>query len=131
MSKFLYGELTSRVLNSVFTVHSAVGPGLLESVYESALCIEFKHRGIKVERQKEFVFIYRGEFAGKYYADIVVEDKIILELKSVKTLLPIMRAQTINYLRLSKLNVGFQINFYDTKTEFKRCFYDLDCNILR
>ncbi len=98
----------------------------------SLLCILSLSIGeSRFEKQKDFVFIYRVEFAGKYYADIVVKDKILLELKSVKTLLPIMRAQTINYLRLSKLRVGFLINFYNPKTEFERCFYDLDYNILR
>ncbi len=131
MSNVLYHDLSHKVLKAVFTVHTAIGPGLLESAYESAICIELRHQGISFEKQKEYSLIYRGEPAGIYYADLVVENKILLELKSVKTLVPIMEAQLINYLRLSRIQVGFLVNFYSTHTEFKRFYFPNNSNTIQ
>ncbi len=128
MTKIMYHDLSHRVLNAIFTVHTILGPGLLESAYESAICIEFRHQGIRFQRQKEYTLCYRGIQAGKYYADLVVENKILLELKSVKTLISIMEAQLINYLRLSGIQVGFLVNFYNTQTEFKRFYFPVKNN---
>ena len=120
MSKLVYKELSDRVLGAVFKVHNRLGPGLLESAYEGACAIEFRHCGLKVERQVVYPLYYEGELAGAYVADMVVDDKIILELKSVKTLTPMMEAQLLNYLRLSGLPVGYLVNFRNERVEWNR-----------
>ncbi len=120
MSKLIHSKLSNTVLGACFSVHNILGPGLLESAYEGALVIELAHLGIAVERQKIFPVYYKGELAGAYVADIVVDGKIILELKSAVRLTGVMEAQLINYLRLSKIQVGYLVNFRNTKVEWKR-----------
>ena len=124
MSKLVYKELSDRVLGGVFKVHNRLGPGLLESAYEGACAIEFRHCGLGVERQVVYPLYYEGEMAGAYVADMVVEGKIILELKSVKVLTPVMEAQLINYLRLSQLPVGYLLNFRNERVEWKRRVFE-------
>ena len=120
MSTLIHKELSHQVLGSVFSVHNILGPGLLESAYEGALVIEFKHLNIPFERQKVYPVYYRGELAGAYIADLVVDNTVILELKSVQLLNPAMEAQLINYLRLSGIPIGYLINFHPTRVEWRR-----------
>jgi GxxExxY protein len=120
MAEYLFPELSYTVVGALYSVHNILGPGLLESAYEGALVIEFRRQNIKAEQQKVYPLYYKGELAGAYIADLVVEDKLILELKSVSKLTPVMEAQLLNYLRLSKLRVGYLVNFQGTKVEFKR-----------
>ena len=120
MSSLIHKDLSDTVLGAAFAVHNALGPGLLESAYEGAMCVELQHRGLSVERQVVYPLVYRGEYVGAYLADLVVEGTIILELKSVKALTPVMEAQIINYLKLSGLPVGYLLNFHNTRVEWKR-----------
>ena len=120
MSKLVFKELSDRVLGAMFKVHNRLGPGLLESAYEGACAIEFRHCGLRVERQVVYPLYYEGELAGAYVADMVVDDKIILELKSVKSLTSVMEAQLLNYLRLSGLPVGYLVNFRNERVEWNR-----------
>ena len=120
MDELVFRALSHQVLGACFSVHNVLGPGLLESVYEGALVIEFDHRGIPVERQKVYPVYYKGELAGAYIADMVAAGKIILELKSVQTLTRVMEAQLLNYLRLSGVPVGYLINFHGMRVEWKR-----------
>jgi GxxExxY protein len=120
MAQLAFKELSHQVLGSVFSVHNLLGPGLLESAYEGALVIELQRAGIPHTRQKVYPLFYKGELAGAYIADLVVDNKIILELKSVRQLTATMEAQLINYLRLSKVPVGYIINFRNTKVEWRR-----------
>ena len=92
-------------------VHSKMGPGLFESIYDNSLCIELDRRKITYERQKRFPVQYDGEHVGELIADLVVEEKVTVELKSVKDLLPIHEAQVIAYLRAARLKRGLLINF--------------------
>ena len=94
--------LTYRINGAAMAVHSKLGAGLLESVYENALCIKFEKRGIQYERQKRFPVLYDGEDVGEMVDDPVVEEQVIVELKSVKELLPIHEAQSIAYLKAAK-----------------------------
>jgi GxxExxY protein len=119
----IHEELSGKVLRMAFTVHNILGPGLLECCYQDAYCVELKRAGIPFEREQVFALYYRGECIGGYRADLVVDNKIILELKSVKELCPAMEAQTINYLRLSKIPVGYLINFNGTRVQWKRFAY--------
>ena len=120
MSKLLHYELSCKVLEAAFAAHKKLGPCLLEAVYEGGFCMELGRRGIGYERQKVFPVEYYGEYIGAYFADVVVGDAIIVELKSVKCLTEIMAAQVINYLRLSGLDVGYIINFHGIRLEWKR-----------
>lgn len=105
-------DLAYRILGIAYKVHSELGPGLLENAYEACMCYELEKEGIVFERQKELPVIYYGQKIDcGYRIDILVENKIILELKTVDDLLPVHRAQLITYLKLSKIHLGYLINF--------------------
>ena len=104
-------DLTFIIIGAAMAVHSELGPGLLENVYENALCIELAPRNLEYEQQKHLEVLYRGRNVGSFYADLVVEDKVIVELKSVKDLAPIHEAQLITYLKLANIKTGLLINF--------------------
>jgi GxxExxY protein len=116
----IYPELSNRILSLAFSVHNILGPGLLESCYEGALVIELQRADIPFQRQQVFPLYYKGEMVGGYIADLVVDNTVILELKSVQALSPVMAAQLLNYLRLSGCPVGYLLNFNSTKLEWKR-----------
>ena len=105
-------QLSFNVIGAAIEVHKALGPGLLESVYESCLAKELFYRGIKFQRQLELPVYYKGEKLDcEYRIDLMIEDSLILELKSVEKILPIHEAQLLTYLRLSQKKVGLIINF--------------------
>ena len=112
--------LSRKVLGAVFNVHNILGPGLLEAAYEGALVVELQQMGLSVKRQEVYPVYYKGECVGAYIADVVVEGRIILELKSVFKLNANMEAQLINYLKLSKIPVGYLINFRNVKVNWRR-----------
>jgi len=120
MAELIQKELSYKILGMAFSVHNILGPGLLESAYEGAFCVELKQAGIPFSRQKIYPLYYKGELVGGYIADLVVDNSFILELKSVNALTKVMEAQLINYLKLSKLPVGYLINFNSTSLEWKR-----------
>lgn len=104
--------LSREIIGAVIEVHKALGPGLLESAYEECLCQELKMRNIPFERQVDLPIEYKGiKLSAGYRMDIVVENLLVLELKSVEKLLPIHQAQLITYLRLSNIWLGLLINF--------------------
>ncbi len=103
--------LTEKIIGCAIEVHRRLGPGLLESVYESALAIELEHCGLKFERQVALPITYRDRPIGDLRMDIVVDKSVILELKSVERLDPLFEAQLLTYLRLSGLKTGLLINF--------------------
>lgn len=105
-------KLSSKIIGAAIEVHKALGPGLLESAYEECLCYEQDLRGLSFERQKPLPVKYKGRTLDcGYRLDIVVENAIILELKSCKKIEPIHRAQLLTYLKLSGLNLGLLLNF--------------------
>ncbi len=123
MSKeFLYKEITEKLIRCFYNVHDELGGGFLESVYEKALLVEFKEAGLKAEQQKILSVKYKGHIVGDFKTDIVVEDKIILELKAVSNLLPEHEAQLINYLKATGIKLGILVNFGD-RLEFQRRIY--------
>lgn len=114
MEKY-YNQLTHDILECCYEVHSELGPGLMESAYEVCLTKELINAGFKVQCQKILPIIYKGEVLNKNYKmDIVVNDLILLELKSVETVLKVHNAQLLSYLRLSGLKLGLLINFNET-----------------
>ncbi|MEM6780919.1 MAG: GxxExxY protein [Pseudomonadota bacterium] len=104
--------IAKSLVDCVFTVHKNLGPGLLESAYEACLIEEFMERGLKFEAQKPLKIQYKSKLVDvAYRLDLVVEDKILIELKSVEKILPIHEAQILSYLKLSEYKLGFLINF--------------------
>jgi GxxExxY protein len=108
----LHEELTRQIYGAAIEVHRELGPGLLESAYEECLCREFELRRIPFRRQLELPIIYKGlQLSCGYRIDVLVDDAVILEIKSVEATLPIHEAQLLTYLRLSQKRVGLLMNF--------------------
>jgi len=116
----LYQELTETILGCCFDVMNELGIGFLESVYKNALFIAIREKGLKIDVEKRFEVIFRGRKIGLYIADIVVEGKVIIELKCCESLLGEHQAQLINYLKVSNILVGLLVNFGKRKVEYKR-----------
>ena len=105
-------ELTSKIIGSAIEVHKKLGPGLLEKTYEECLCIELEERGILFERQVMLPILYKNkEIKDAYRIDIIIENEIILELKTVERIENIHRAQLLTYMKLSDKKLGLIINF--------------------
>jgi GxxExxY protein len=102
---------TDRIIGCAIEVHKHLGPGLLESVYESALCIEFKASVLPFKRQIRIPLYYKGELISEHRPDLIVDDRVIVEVKSVEALAPIHIAQMLTYLRVTSLRVGPILNF--------------------
>ena len=105
-------KIAKEIVDAAFTVHSALGPGLLESVYETCLAHEFEKRGMAFQRQCSLPVVYDGITidAGLRF-DLMVEESVIIELKAVEKIIPLYKAQILTYLKLSGIRLGFLINF--------------------
>ncbi|WP_294474128.1 GxxExxY protein [uncultured Bacteroides sp.] len=111
-------QLTYKIIGCAYEVHKILGPGLLESTYETCLCYELEKAGIKYEKQKELIINYKGvRLNNGYRIDILVENNIVIELKSVEALLPVHTAQIMTYIKLSKKKIGLLINFNVTNLQ--------------
>ncbi|HET7239313.1 MAG TPA: GxxExxY protein [Terrimicrobiaceae bacterium] len=111
-TEFLNREITQAVIASAISVHRELGPGLLELVYETCLAYELTERGHGIELQKEIPLIYRNiKFQSGFRADLIVEGRVLIELKSIDQLLPVHHAQVITYLKLTGIRTGLLINF--------------------
>ena len=105
-------HITEMIIGAAIEVHRALGPGLLESAYQACVAYDLIERGLKIEQQKPLPVIYKGvKLDCGYRIDLVVEDAVLVELKSVEALVPVHKAQIISYLRLSGYKVGLLINF--------------------
>ena len=118
-------KLTYAINGAVFEVNRVLGCGFLEKVYENALLTELRSLGLKAESQVPIKVYYKNEVVGEYTADILVEEKVILELKTVEKLEKIHEAQLLNYLKATGIHVGLLVNFKHTKAEIKRMVLDL------
>ena len=116
----LYEDLTARALEACFEVMKELGAGVLESVYEKALLIALQQKGLSAKAQFPLAVKFRGQVVGEFYADVLLEDKVIIELKAVRALTPDHHAQLINYLNATGIDVGLLINFGNPKLEFRR-----------
>jgi GxxExxY protein len=104
--------LTEEVIGAAIEVHRVLGPGLLESVYQRCLCHELKIRGIEHQPQVKLPILYKGAtLDSEFFMDIVIPDRLVIELKAVEKLLPIHEAQLLTYLKLSRIRLGLLINF--------------------
>lgn len=115
----LHEELSEKILRCYFTVYNKLGYGFLEKVYENAMMIELCDAGLTATAQKSIEVYYEDQLVGNYFADIIVEDKVIIELKAASALLEEHEAQLLNYLRATKMEVGLLLNF-GVKPEFRR-----------
>jgi GxxExxY protein len=115
-------ELTEKIIKAAFTVHNRLGPSFLEKVYENALTKELQSMGIKAEQQKQMTVNYGGESIGDFFVDMLVEDKVIVELKAVSTLEKSFEEKLLHYLKVSGVEVGLLINF-GRSVQVKRKIY--------
>ena len=111
MAEAPHKELTSKIIEAAIEVHRILGPGFLESVYETALAHEFNLRGIPYERQKRIPIIYKDIVAGEHRLDLLVDGKVVVELKAIKDFEDIHYATILSYLRATDIHVGLLINF--------------------
>jgi GxxExxY protein len=118
-----HSEVTQRIIGVFFEVYNELGPGFLESVYVQALAIALMQAGLAVEREKPLLVRFRGEVVGKFRADLVVGDVVLVEAKACPKLNPLHEAQTLNYLRATSLEVGLLVNF-GSRAQFRRLLFD-------
>lgn len=121
MSNLFYRDESYKIRGALFAVHNELGCGFLERVYQDALEVEFRLRNIPYEREKAIQIVYKGEPLGEpYRADFVCYGKVIIELKSVSEILDVHRAQIINYLKATKIKLGFLVNFGEESLNIER-----------
>ena len=107
----MLNDITEQIIGCAIEVHRTLGPGLLESLYEKALCFELKARGILFLQQVVIPIIYKGVLLGEHRLDILVADQVVVEIKAVDRMEPVFKAQLLSYLRLTGNKVGLLINF--------------------
>ena len=120
MAKIEDGGLTEKIIGCAMKVHSELGPGFLESIYQKALVHELEKAGLKVECEKAITVQYDGVTVGDFFADVLVEDGVILELKANHALVPANEVQLVNYLTATGIELGLILNFGAERLEFKR-----------
>ena len=113
-------EITYQINGAVYEVNKILGSGFLEKVYQNALLVELRKRGLKAEPQVPITVKYKDEAVGDYFADIVVAGQVILEIKAIDVLSKIHEAQLLNYLRATGITIGLLINFKHPKADIKR-----------
>ena len=116
----LYSDITSKIIGAAMEVHKTLGAGFLESVYDEALAYEFVLQKMKFDRQRPVDVVYKGRIVKQFLCDFLIEDKVILEIKAIKKIMDIDKAQVINYLKATGLKVGLLINFGSSSLEYKR-----------
>ena len=121
----LYQDLSDKIIKCFYEVYNILGYGFLEKVYENSLYNELKNFGLNCERQKKIDVFYKDNLVGEYYVDIIVEDKIILELKAAEAICEEHEFQLINYLKATEIEVGLLLNF-GKKPEIKRKIFTND-----
>ena len=121
--ELLHEELTNAIIKTFYEVYNELGYGFLEKVYQNSLYLELKNKGYKVEAQKKISVYYKGTEVGEYYADLLIEDLIILELKASECIVKDFENQILNYLRATDCEVGLLLNF-GKKPEFKRKIFE-------
>ena len=120
---YKHGKLTDAIICCFYTVYNTLGFGFLEKVYENALLAEFAHRDIAAMAQSPISVFYGNKLVGEYFADILVEQAVIVEIKAVKNLVPEHEAQLLNYLKATDIEVGLLLNF-GPQPQVKRRYFD-------
>lgn len=116
---YIHSELTDLIIKAFYNVYNKLGYGFLEKVYENGMMIELKRLGLNAEKQKQLIVFYDEFEIGEYYADIIVNDCIIVELKAAEAICPEHEAQLVNYLKATDIEVGLLLNF-GKEPKFKR-----------
>lgn len=119
-TNIIYYDLSYQIMAAIFEVHKTLGPGFIESVYEKALMMEVTSRGMNVDVQKVFDLTYKGKKIGNHRLDLIVEEKIVVELKTVERFAPHHTAQLLSYLKASGYRLGILVNFSKAKVEYRR-----------
>jgi GxxExxY protein len=117
------GEITEQIIGAAFEVHSVLGYGFLERVYQRAMQVELTARGLEAETESKIKVMYKGVVVGEYQADLLVADQVIVELKVAKEYRTADEAQLLNELKATGIKVGLLINFGRTKVEFRRLVF--------
>jgi len=125
MAGLLHKGITEAILKVFYEVYNELGSGFLEKVYQNAMYFELKDKGFKVEAQKQIKVYFKKQLVGEYFADLLIEDKVIVELKAIEMLMDVHMAQIINYLKATEIEVGLLLNFGE-EPEFKRVIYTND-----
>lgn len=115
--------LTSEIIRASFAVHNQLGYGFLEKIYENALVYELNESGLRTEQQRALPVRYKGQQVGLYYSDLIVEEKVLVELKCNERIRYDHAPQVLNYLKATGIQIGLLINFGKTKVEFRRFIY--------
>ena len=123
MENLKHSEITGKIIKSFYTVYNELGFGFLEKVYENALAIELSSLSLEVELQRPIAFHYKEILVGEYFADLVVNDLVIVELKSAEAISKAHEAQLVNYLKATRFEVGLLLNF-GKSAEYKRKIFD-------
>ncbi len=121
----LHSEITDKIIKAFYKVYNTLGYGFLEKVYENAMVIELKKSGFKIKQQQNIKVYYEEEVVGDYYADLIVNDAVIVELKASASICEEHKAQLLNYLRATDIEVGLLLNF-GKKAEFERKIFTND-----
>jgi len=116
----LYKNITEKIIYCALKVHTTLGCGFLEKIYRSAMEIECKKNNLSIKIQHPALVLYNGKIIGTYYADMVVEDKVLIELKALKAFDTVHYSQIINYLKATELKVGLLLNFGSSSLQIKR-----------
>ncbi|MFC1497428.1 GxxExxY protein [Verrucomicrobiota bacterium] len=119
-------DLTEKIIGCAYKIYNKMGYGFLESIYEKCMLIELRKAGLKAQSQKPIIVYYDGETVGEFTADLVVEDVVIIELKSVRRIIRAHEVQLVNYLMATRIEVGLLMNFAERKVEVKRKMRTLD-----
>lgn len=122
--KILYKDLSYKIVGCIYEVYNKIGSGFKESVYHNALKIEFNDKNVEFEDQPQLPITYKGKKIGTYVPDFVIEDKIILELKSVEFMPKIFESQLYNYLKGTTYNLGYIVNFGGNKIDIRRRIFE-------
>ncbi len=119
---YKHAELTQEIIKAAQNVHNTLGHGFLEKVYHNAMALELRKMGLELICEKPIQLYYDGQVIGEYYADIVVDDKVILEIKAVQAVNPVHEAQLVNYLKATDIEVGLLLNFGKSLEVKRRIF---------
>jgi GxxExxY protein len=121
----IHQEITEQILSSFYKVYNTLGYGFLEKVYENALTLELREKNLDVEQQYNLKVFYKDQEVGSYFADLIVDQKIVIELKAAESICPEHKCQLINYLKATQIEIGLLLNF-GKKAEFSRVIFTND-----
>ncbi len=122
---YKHSEITEKIIKFAYYVYGALGSGFLEKIYENALCKKLKEQNLEIKQQYPINVYFENELIGAYFADILVENKVIIELKAIEKLHIVHEVQLVNYLKATKIEVGLLINFATEKLEIKRKVFSI------